>query len=299
MKSIFKIILVLFICNSISCQNNQKDIQQEEEPKPENYSNLDLSEKFKTHWFDGKAEVASYDLTQMRYGEARQGSAVLIFVKEPFLPKAQVKANSATKETIDVMKLNYTKKFNTGIYPYNIMQSVFTPLTTQPHSLKVTTSTQEWCGQTYMQLNNHKQFKVKLHSYFEGEADQELKLDKHLLENEIWIKLRIKPLDIQKGQQKVIPDFSYFRLKHKKIKAYDAELKQDTFNDTLITTLNYKNIDRTLKIYQDPKFPHSILKWQEIESDTTEARLKKSMRIDYWTKNANQYEYLRDSLKLK
>ncbi|QTY25917.1 septum formation inhibitor Maf [Flavobacterium sp. CS20] len=297
MKFLLKITAFIFLL--LSCQQNQTEKQQEAPTNPKAYSYLNLSDKFKSHWFDGKAEVASYDLTQMRYGEPRQGSAVLIFVKEPFLPQAQVKANTATDKTVDVMKLNYTKKFNTGIYPYSIMQSVFLPLTTQPHAIKVTASTQEWCGQTYMQLNNREQFDIKMHSYFEGEADQELKLDKHLLENEIWVKLRINPTDIPKGKLKIIPDFSFFRLKHQKIKAYKAEISQLKKTDTLLTTLNYQNIDRMLKIYQEPEFPFTILKWQEIDKDTTEATLSKKMRIDYWTKNANQYDFLRDSLNLK
>jgi len=294
-----KYILLTFIVVLLACQpQNQKKEPKTSQAKTE-YNYLNLNKAFKSHWFDGQAEVASYDLKQMRYGEARQGSAVLIFVKEPFLPKVQVKANSASDKTVDVMKLNFTKKFNTGIYPYSIMQSVFSPLTTQPHALKVTASTQEWCGQTYMQLNNKKQFDIKVHSYFEGEADQNLSLDKHFLENELWVELRINPMDIPNGQLQIIPDFSYFRLKHQKVKAYQAEIKQEKNKDSLVTTLKYLSINRTLKIYQEPTFPYTILKWQEIAKDTTEAVLSKKMRVDYWTKNANRFKYLRDSLNLK
>lgn len=299
MRLINNITIFTFVCFALSCQQRQAEQEAEVNTTPEAFSNLDLSEEFKSHWFDGKAEVASYDLKQMRYGESREGSAVLIFVKEPFLPVAQVKANQASGETVDVLKLNYTKKFNTGIYPYSIMQSVFSPLTTQPHALKVTASTQEWCGQTYIQLNSRKRFEIKVHSYFEGEADQNLELKKHLLENEIWTKLRIEPQAISKGNVKIIPDFSYFRLKHKKVKAYEAMVDQNIMGDTLLTTVSYQNLERTLKIYQKSRFPFRILKWQEIEQDTTEATLSKILRIDYWTKNANQFKYLRDSLNLK
>lgn len=299
MKPLMKLTIFVISILLWSCQTNSNPQNNTDSKSEKDYSYLDLSDQFKNHWFDGKAEVASYDLTQMRYGEAREGSAVLIFVKEPFLPKTQVKANNASAKTVDVMKLNYTKKFNTGIYPYSIMQSVFSPLTTQPHALKVTATIQEWCGQTYMQLNNRNQFDIKLHSYFEGEADQDFKIDKNLLENELWTKLRVNPKNIPTGQLKVIPDFSYFRLQHKDVKAYDAQINQVTNKDTLLTILGYQNIKRTLKVYQNSKFPYIILKWQEIENDTTEAILNKSMRIDYWTKNANQYQFLRDSLNLK
>jgi len=38
---------------------------------------------FWKHWGDGRAEVASYDLTYPRYGELRSGTAVTVFVTEP------------------------------------------------------------------------------------------------------------------------------------------------------------------------------------------------------------------------
>lgn len=299
-SSLIKIFYVLVIFMwLISCQNK---LETTKETAIE-YHNLDLNEEFKNHWFDGKAEVSSFRLDQMRYGESREGSAVLIFVKEPFLTDVQVKANTASGRTVDVMKLNYTKHFNTGIYPYNIMQSVFMPLSTQPHALKVTASTQEWCGQTYMQLNNKEEYHVQLNSYFEGEADQNLKLDKHLLENELWVKLRINPTEIPQGELKVIPDFSYFRLKHIPVKPYQATIDQKSFGDTLVTSLKYDNIDRILKIYQYKAFPYQIFKWQEMANEDsenfTQATLQRSMRIDYWNKNANVYLKLRDSLMLK
>jgi hypothetical protein len=299
MKSYVYVIVLIF---SISCSKEEPQTASNSE-QTKAFRALRLSQDFKSYWFDGTAEISSYALTQMRYGEARKGSAVLIFVKEPFLNDKQVKANQSSPSTTDVLKLNYTKNFNTGIYPYSIMQSVFLPLTDQPHAIKVTSSTQEWCGQTYMQLNNREDFQVTSHSYFEGEADQSLTLNKATLENEIWTKLRINPAEIATGQQSILPDFSYIRLKHIKAKAYQAEVSQRQKVDTLITTIAYKDIDRILKIYQNESFPFEILKWEEKETENdknfTTAVLQKSMKIDYWNKNSNQFEVLRDSLQLK
>ncbi len=262
----------------------------------------DLSEEFKQHWFDGKAEVASYDLKQMRYGEAREGKAVLIFVKEPFLQDQQVKANTASSKTVDVLKLNATKKFNTGIYPYSIMQSTFSPLNINAHAVKVAASTQEWCGQTYMQMNNRDAFEIASHSYFEGEADESLSIAPTNLENEIWNKLRINPTEIKTGPQKLIPDFSFIRLKHIPVKVYQAEVQQQKNQDTLMTKIAYKDLDRILNIYQSVSFPYEILKWEEKTSESdknyTKALLQKRIRIDYWNKNSNTFVFLRDSLQL-
>jgi len=293
-------IYILLFLGILSCTK----VPVEKEKTPETtttYNYLNLSKEFKSYWFDGTAELTSYNLTQMRYGQARQGSAVLIFVKEPFLREEQVKANSPSKASVDVLKLNYTKNFNTGIYPYSIMQSIFSPLTEQPHALKVSASTQEWCGQTYMQLNNRKDFEVRSHSYFEGEDDQELTLEKCFLENELWTKLRIDPKSISTGDQDVIPDFSYLRLSHKPIRSYKANLSQQVTQDTLVTTLDYSELERTLVIFQENTFPYHILKWQEIDGENqpiTEAVLNKKMKIDYWNKNTVKFEFLRDSLNL-
>jgi len=297
MKTIIYAILFLGI---ISCTKVPVEKGQEQKTKTD-YNDLNLSDDFKTYWFDGKAELTSYQLTQMRYGEAREGSAVLIFVKEPFLKQEQVKANRSSNASVDVLKMNYTKNFNTGIYPYSIMQSVFSPLTKQPHAIKVTASTQEWCGQTYMQLNNRDDFEVESHSYFEGEDDQQLNLKKAFLENELWTKLRIKPTKISTGKLEVVPDFSYLRLKHKPIKAYEAIIEQESKNDTLITRLKYSELARTLIIFQENEFPFQILKWQELEGQNqpfTEGVINRTMKIDYWNKNANRFEVLRDSLGL-
>ena len=51
------------------------------------------NQQFKDYWYAGKAEITSYKLEQSRYGELRDGKAVLVYVTEPFLPKAQVKAD--------------------------------------------------------------------------------------------------------------------------------------------------------------------------------------------------------------
>ena len=62
----------------------------------------DLSEEFKNYWYSGEAEITSYELEQARYGEIRQGKAVLVFVTENFLPNIQVKADEENPPNISV-----------------------------------------------------------------------------------------------------------------------------------------------------------------------------------------------------
>lgn len=262
-----------------------------------------ISQEFKDYWYQGKAEITSYKLDQGRYGEVRPGTAVMIYVTEDFLPKAQVKADRQNPDNIPVMKLNATKKFNTGIYPYSIMSSTFYPVYQETHALKVSQSMQEWCGQQYAQLNNREQFEIKSHSYFEGEEDKEYKVAKTHLENEIWTQLRINPEDLPTGSIEIIPDFSYSRLKHIPLKAYTARASHEEGS----YRLEYPELKRTLVINYSPEFPYIINSWEETfksgwgpkaKEITTTATKINTIKSAYWGKNDNKDESLRADLGL-
>lgn len=299
-----------FIITILSCKQQNKSIDLAEN----NSSTTDLLEdaktykeptqQFKDYWYQGQAEITSYKLEQARYGEMRNGEAVLIYVTEDFLPNIQVKADRQNTNNIPVLKLNATKNFNTGIYPYSIMQSTFYPVNNEQHAVKVSSSMQEWCGHVYTQLNNRSQFEIMSHSYFEGEADQDIKLDKAILENELWTQLRMDPQSLPTGDLEIIPSLEFIRLKHVSLKAYkaSAELKDGNY------TITYPDLKRTLSINFNKAFPFEILGWEESFKSgygsnakilTTKATKLKSIQSAYWGKNANADEGLRKTLGLK
>jgi len=269
---------------------------------------------FNDYWYAGEAELASYDLQQARYGEIHEGHAVLVFVTEPFSKQKQVKLDypgRAGDDNVTVMKLNFTKKFLTGIYPYSMMQSVFTPVSYDqyPNTLKVTTSSQEWCGHTFMQLNKRKSDYALLgYSYFESEGDAELQVKADLLEDEIWTKIRINPATLPTGSIQLLPSTFFLRLRHKDAKMKKAEaslqdLTQSDFLDTPHKSYKLSYEDRDLNIYFDQNFPFTILGWEESynsgsETLTTVAKLKKSIKSPYWQKNNNSDRVLRKELGL-
>jgi len=130
---------------------------------------------FWTHWGDGRAELCGYRLTQPRYGALRTGVAVLVFVTEDFSDTLRVKADPGKhppKDVYPVMKLNAIRRFQTGIYDYHVMTSVFArPVPGWPLA-KVSFSSQEWCGHVYQQLLwRDGRIESERHSYFDGEAD--------------------------------------------------------------------------------------------------------------------------------
>ncbi len=262
-----------------------------------------LSETFRKYWYDGTAEISSYTLEQARYAEIHSGNAVLIYVTEDFLPKIQVKADQQSAENIPVLKLNSTKKFLTGIYPYSVMQSAFYPVADNQHALKVTSSMQEWCGHVYTQLNNKDQFEVVSHSYFQGEADQEFRINKTILENELWTKIRIDPNNLPTGTQQTIPALEYVRMKHIALKPYEARMSLTSTDNVSTYEITYPELKRALKIRFTQDFPHKILGWEESfisfgKPLTTKATLKKAIKTAYWGQHSNRDLKLRDSLQL-
>lgn len=308
--SLYYTVVVLAFGVFVSCKHERSQqefiaettIESEIAAKPEKKA-FQPSEEFKSYWYGGKAEITSYKLEQARYGELRDGNAVLIFVTEDFLPKEQVKADTYDKANTSILKLNATKNFNTGIYPYSIMQSTFYPVDNNRHAIKVTCSVQEWCGQAYTQLNNRNQFEIRSHSYFASEGDQDFQLNKTILENELWTQLRVDPNSLPTGNLEIIPSFEFIRLKHIELRSYkaQAELSENSYK------IVYPELNRTLILYFNSSFPYTIESWEESYKDglganskllTTKASRISTITSAYWSKNSNTDEVLRRELEL-
>ena len=313
-KKVIKAKLLFWVAIGIlallfSCKESNTDQTTESEVSLNNADEeiraaIDPSQYFKDYWYAGEAEITSYTLEQARYGELRDGHAVLIYVTEDFRPEEQVKTDANNPDNVSVLKLNFTKNFNTGIYPYSVMQSTFYPVSNARHAIKVTSSMQEWCGHVFTQLNNRGQFEIMTHSYFESEGDQQLKLKKDILENELWTQLRIDPSSLPQGDVQIIPSFEYVRLRHIDIKPYSA---QATLSDGQYE-LSYPELERSLTINFNPEFPFEILGWEETfqsgfgpnaKTLTTKATKLTSLKSAYWGKNSNADSILRDSLQLR
>ena len=263
-----------------------------------------ISEQFKAHWFDGNAEISSYSLNQSRYGEVRNGSAVLIYVTEDLLKKEQVKANRKSKTTIPVLKSNRTKKFLTGIYPYSIMISSFSALKSPQAIVKNSASIQEWCGQSYLQMNHKaKQLEIISHSYFEGEADQTFTLEENRTEDELWNLIRLRPQALPLGDLKLVSSLETSRLNHKKIEAYDAIATIEQKKNTTVYTINYPKLERSLAIEFNSFFPHTIEGWVEQTRGkgaafTSTAKRIHTERRQYWRENDNASTKYRAPFKI-
>ena len=273
----------------------------------ENLMIFPKTQNFGDYWNQGKAELNRYDLQQVRYGDIHKGDAVLIFVTEDFLKDEQVKYEYGPRDNDiqSVLKLNFSRKFYTGIYPYSLMTSIFFPIQSYgKHAIKISSTAQEWCGQSFMQLNNRdNSFNVQLNSYFQKEVDKHFQVPETMLEDEIWTLIRVNPDLLPLGSINIIPGMQYLRLLHSEIKGERAKVEKKKISDPELSqkslikySVQYQDLSRRLEIIYEEDFPHLILAWEEVyqplkvntsknELMITKARRTNTIILDYWNKN--------------
>lgn len=269
--------------------------------------------RFGTYWYQGEAEVTTYSLQQARYGEMRNGKAALIFVTEDFSKTDHVKLDEPSEhpgDAVKVLKLNALRQFNTGIYQYNLMRSVFTPvaIAAYPFTLKITMSAQDWCGTSWLQFNHAgNRYRGTQMSYFGSQGDRTLQVRDAFLEDEIWTRIRLAPGQLPLGKIEVIPGSFFIRLHHIEIRPYQAETTLAEHEDGLEYTIQYTNLDRSLRIVFADTFPYEISGWTETAFSgfgeeailmETRAVQDRRMTIDYWNHNSLDDGYLRTELGL-
>ena len=254
------------------------------------------------YWDRGQAEVARYDLVQSRYGQPREGHAVLVFVTEPFRTDTQVKdergADPAASER--VLKLNRIQRFTTGVYDYSMMQSVFTPFE-GGRTFKTTTSIQDWCGHVWSQLNlDGDAYRVTGHSYFESEGEESSEIQAAWLEDELLNVVRLNPDLLPTGSIDVIPGAFDARLRHVPQVPQSAIANlADGADGIRRYSLQYTN-GRRFEIDFEPAAPFGILAYREILGrQKTEARRTHVEMMAYWGRSGRGDDGLRESLGLE
>ena len=167
--------------------------------------------RFDALWHDGKAELDGYRYSVTRYGQVRRGRCAAIYVTEPFSRSKRVKVDDPSRnpaDTFDVLKLNLVRDFQTGIYDYNTMTSLFVG-SEDLDPVKVSFSSTEWCGNVYEELRlDPGLVSQKLSSYFEGEstAREAPRPGSGILEEELFVLLRGLHGDyLAPGQSRTVP----------------------------------------------------------------------------------------------
>lgn len=273
---------------------------------------------FGRYWYQGLAELSRYKLEQARYGENHPGEAVLIYVTEDFRGDKQIKYEGGERAGVfSALKLNAYRRFYTGVYPYTLMTSVYGPADGGA-ALKVVNTVQEWCGQTFTQLNRREgEVEGVLRSYFQSEGDQQLSLPASAMyEEDVWLKARIKPESLPVGELELIPAPHALRLQHQPMRSYKAMASVEVVAgselggqvEQLVYTVRYEGLARSLRLYVERAFPHGILAFEEATTSEikqatpaqlTRARRTQVMLLDYWARHGAGDGAYREALGLE
>jgi len=272
------------------------------------------SSDFWEWWGDGRAELSGYRMTVTRYGAARPAELALIYVTEPHDRRTWVKDDDASgRDRVEVLKLNQNLEFMTGIYPYSVMTSVFTPVDrwlTEPFSpVRVTHAVQEWCGSySHLVWPAPGRFRSLRLSYFahEGERLSEVATEPGTLyEDALLIQLRELDGAFADGgdwEGWLVPELWRLRTSHRGTGPVRAHITREEGTTALAGrevattrfTLQAGDYRRTFEVERDP--PRRVLGWTTSTGETAE--LLATERLAYWELNRPGDESWREALGL-
>ena len=267
---------------------------------------------FDARWHDGRAEVDGYRLSVERYGAPRVGRGVLIYVTEPFNLSKHVKVDDPTRDaadTIDVLKLNLVRHFQTGVYDYSTMVSLFTR-SSDFAPVKISFTSAEWCGQIYEELNfDGPHLAERLSSYFENESSERT-LDAPaggIEEDDLFILLRgLREEFLAPGQKRTVRFLAspfYRRLTHQPLEWSTATIERlgspdkvrvpaGTFETWAYVVKPADGREGRFDIERDD--PHRVIRWTwaappsagsgpaHFQGGTDRGEMTGSSRLQYW-----------------
>lgn len=266
--------------------------------------------EFSAHWHDGRAELDGYRLTISRYGAERIGQAVAIYVTEPFSESKRVKLDDPAKagaDAVDVLKLNFVRRFQTGIYDYNTMSSLFVR-TRDLSPMKLTFAATEWCGQVHEELEwRGARLAARTSSYFEGEsANATLAVPAGgVTEDELYVRLRgLLGEYLPAGGRRTVPFLAstlHRRLLHRPTTWGRATIERERAATSVkvpagtfacMTYVVRPDDGREGRFWIESTWPHRIVRWRWTAAPGVRGpgghdagELTGSARLAYWQMN--------------
>ncbi|GAA3960883.1 hypothetical protein GCM10022407_04740 [Hymenobacter antarcticus] len=243
----------------------------------------------RNYWEDGLAEVATYAAERVVYKKKRTFDYTQITVKEEFNQQFNVKTDDYKRaDLFPVMKINQFCQLQTDQYPYHFLTSLFFRRD-QPVALyKMTTSSQEWCGNTFKTIvDDGVNFEETYDSYWDGQGvgSRDLRRDV-FLEDALSYSLRalrfeqlpsfnLVVLDLQQTNKATPP--VYYEAHLTTSAAVAADVPTPAWRVAILLGPGKENVYWFAKEY-----PNVLLR--QTTWDGRSLRLKSTRRFAYWPK---------------
>jgi hypothetical protein len=236
--------------------------------------------------------MIGYEAITPRYGHLRRSELALVYVTEPFSRRTLIKDDDARgADRMDVLKLNVSERFQTGVYPYSVLTSVFCPtdaIRSERFSpAKITLSAQEWCGHVYLGVwPDEDAYALRGMSYFasEGEVDDRVQTPADALyEDALLIQLRELDGPFHGGRDwegALVPALWRNRRAHRPLAPVSARItRREIDRDLLRFSLESEGFTRTFDVERGGD--RRVVGWSS--SDGARTRLLRSTRMAYWS----------------
>lgn len=265
--------------------------------------------EFGSYWHDGKAELDGYRIVVNRYGHPRVGRGVAIYVTEPFSATKHVKLDDYRKnpaDVLDVLKLNLMRDFQTGIYDYHTMVSLFVR-TADFTPVKLAFTSAEWCGQVYEELNfEGSKVSERFASYFENESSSSTTDVPRggVIEDNLFVLLRgLRGAWLAPGEKRPFPYLAgsfWRRLAHRRFAWSTATIERLRAGETVRVPAGSFATDvyvvrpadgREGRFFIERAYPHRVVRWAWTApaaaslGGTDSGELTGSSRLEYWRLN--------------
>ena len=278
----------------LGCRNEAERTEKTGPPAPAQalqpiMRHFDEQWAMRKHWDDGLAEVATYDAERVVYRKKRQFELTLITVKEEFNREFNAKTDDYKRlDVFPVMKVNVFCQIPADQYPYHYLTSLFFRRD-QPVALhKLTTSSQEWCGNTFKAIvDDGVSLKQSYNSYWDqqGTGSRDLRRDV-LLEDALPYTLRTLRFDQRPTFELVVMDLQqtskaalplYYRARLTTAEAPAAEAAAPAWRVAVQLAPGKQNVYWFARAY-----PNILLRQTTWDGRTL--RLKSQRRYAYWPK---------------
>ncbi len=273
--------------------------QSAEEDQGDFFRHADLARFDDPYWHQGEAEVNLYQATIQRYGQPRPtGDVAHVLVTERHDPELLVKADDWRREgLLEVLKFNFVVQYQTGVYPYRQMMSVFFDRQ-RGRVAKLTFSSQEWCGLAFKELVNFRgRSDFDFNTYWDGQGNGSFEVDfppDAVPYDALPVQLRV--LEFEPGLTATFPLVeSQFSSKASAPAVEMARLRVQGREPVQVPLGAFESVRLELEsaagrdvFWFETEFPHRMLKWETRDGNRFE--LRGSRKTAYWAHNRPEDE---------